>query len=133
MKLTGNAAVTRMQHTVSMLASGKVLVAGGLNGVIFLNSAELYNPSTGTWTTAGDMNIARSFHTASVLPDGRIIIVGRDTGSISLNSAELCIIRSSEPGHWQTTWVVLQLFREQISGFSQQVWIILEAITPQWC
>ena len=46
-RLTGNTDVTRMHHTASMLASGKVLVAGRLSSVVFLNTVELDNPSIG--------------------------------------------------------------------------------------
>ena len=49
----------RAEHTASVLTNGKVLVAGGDNGSGYLNSAELYDPSTGTWTTTGSMNNAR--------------------------------------------------------------------------
>lgn len=40
-------AVARYAHIASILSNGKVLVAGGYNGA-YLNSAELYDPSTGT-------------------------------------------------------------------------------------
>ncbi|CAF1266057.1 unnamed protein product [Adineta steineri] len=81
--------VARYKHTASTLANGLVLVAGGRNSSSgYLNSAELYNPSTGTWTTAGNMNVARIYHTASVLANGSVLVVGGFNGAY-LNSAEL--------------------------------------------
>ncbi|CAF1553398.1 unnamed protein product, partial [Adineta steineri] len=45
--------VPRYSHTASTLANGSVLVAGGASTSTYTNSAELYNPSTGIWTTTG--------------------------------------------------------------------------------
>ena len=60
-----------------MLANGKVLVIAGNNQnyTAFYNP-ELYDPATGTWTNAGNINNARARHTSTLLPDGRIFIAG---------------------------------------------------------
>ncbi|CAF4158816.1 unnamed protein product, partial [Adineta steineri] len=58
--VTSNMSDARQEHTASVLSNGKVLVTGGFNHNIgFLNSAELYDPSTGIWTTTGSMTNAR--------------------------------------------------------------------------
>ena len=59
----------------SVLTNGTVLVTGGMNKN-FLNSAELYDPSTGVWTITGNMNYARAYHTASVLTNGKVLVTG---------------------------------------------------------
>jgi hypothetical protein len=41
-------------HTATLLSNGKVLVAGGYNGAA-LASAELYDPTSGTWTATGSL------------------------------------------------------------------------------
>ncbi|CAF0735673.1 unnamed protein product [Adineta steineri] len=63
--------VARGYHTASTLPNGLVLVTGGegKNGTA-LNSAELYNPSTGTWTTTGSMSVGRYYHAATTLANG---------------------------------------------------------------
>ena len=50
-------AAARSGHTVTLLPNGKVLVAGG-NGInsSFLNSAELFDPATGIWSSTGAMS-----------------------------------------------------------------------------
>ena len=56
---TGSMSSARNAHTATLLASGEVLVAGGINFITALSSSELYNPSTGAWTKTGDLNVAR--------------------------------------------------------------------------
>jgi N-acetylneuraminic acid mutarotase len=57
-----------------------VLVAGGTNNTSgVLNSAELFNPATGKWTSTGSMNTARSGHTATLLQNGQVLVAGGDS------------------------------------------------------
>ncbi|CAF4363434.1 unnamed protein product, partial [Adineta steineri] len=85
--MTGNMSVARRSHTASTLANGLVLVAGGYN-VAGLNSAELYDLSTGIWTNTANMSIARYIHTAPTLANGQILVAG-GYNVPDLNSAEL--------------------------------------------
>jgi len=78
----------RIGGAAAAFSSGTlILVTGGYTsttvtpaslqyGNTITNECEIYNPTTGVWTTTGPMITARAHHTLSILPDGRLIAVG---------------------------------------------------------
>jgi hypothetical protein len=81
----------REVDTATLLTNGKVLVAGGeSHDNAALSSAELYDPSTGIWSTNGSMITGRQVHTATLLPNGKVLAAGGwNNSSLYLSSAEL--------------------------------------------
>jgi hypothetical protein len=79
---------SRLNHASTLLADGRVLVSGGFSGTDFgerivpdgvgntLASAEIFNPSTGAWTSTGNMSRSRFGHTSTLLTNGKVLVVG---------------------------------------------------------
>jgi hypothetical protein len=81
---TGTLTSERYAHSATLLQNGRVLVAGGFGntndcqdvGVQAQNTAELYDPVTGLFTSTGNMNAVRSYHTATPLENGKVLVTG---------------------------------------------------------
>lgn len=75
--------LARHRHTATLIGDGRVLVTGGAScgaeeyETCPLDSAELYNPVTGAWTSvASAMSFRRRNHTATLLPNGLVLVAG---------------------------------------------------------
>jgi hypothetical protein len=78
-----------------VLLDGRVLVAGGFSSIGEpLASAELYDPGSGTWTAAPNMDTPGAGQTATLLPDGRVLVVG----GVSSNGTSLASAALYDPG-----------------------------------
>jgi GH25 family lysozyme M1 (1,4-beta-N-acetylmuramidase) len=65
----------RYVHTATLLPNGEVLIAGGANFTNYLASAELYNPTNGTWSVVTNMmSSGRGYATATLLPNGTVLV-----------------------------------------------------------
>ncbi len=103
--LTGSLNTARVDHTATLLPNGKVLVTGGFSYspvYVNLSSAELYDPTSGTWMVTGSLNTARNAHTATLLPSGKVLVAGGFSSDPSpySSSAELYDPTS---GAWMAT------------------------------
>ena len=82
--------VPRVFHTATLLQDGKVLVAGGDNRyTTTYDTAEIFDPSTDTFTPTENMVSARSGHTATLLSNGKVLLVGGFDGTNYTQTAEL--------------------------------------------
>ena len=82
---TGSMSTGRYYATATLLGNGTVLMVGGDyivpnmnsgNGSSPLASAEIYNPATGTWQSAGTTATPHVYATASLLPSGQVLVAG---------------------------------------------------------
>jgi N-acetylneuraminic acid mutarotase len=78
----------RSGHT-STLLGGNILVAGGVTGSRTLQTAEMLDPSTMTFTSVGNMTLGRNQHSDTLLPDGKVLLAGGSTDAVILDSAEV--------------------------------------------
>ncbi len=101
---TGNMIAARQFHTATLVnvpnntgsATAEVLITGGADATNTpLSSAELYNPTTGSFSATGSMTYGREYQTASPLPTGEVLMAGGlsyDSATASfvvLDSAEI--------------------------------------------
>lgn len=112
---TGAPASLQMSANLTLLSDGRVLMTGGFSynaGIgTTLAGAQIYNPTTESWTTTGSMGIGRGYHFAVLLMDGKVLAGGGLTGSDSpawappVASAE---IFNPNTGLWSPTGAMAQ-------------------------
>lgn len=107
---TGNLNVARTSARAVLLANGTVLAMGGCINSDCLGStttsAEVYNPSTGKWTTTGSMLRGRAEFVTVLLSSGKVLVAGGCT-SYSANGC-LAVTTAAElynpsTGKWSAT------------------------------
>ncbi|MGH9152708.1 MAG: IPT/TIG domain-containing protein [Acidimicrobiales bacterium] len=117
---TGSMSVPRVAHTMTLLPNGKVLAAGGCpNGFCVFDfgtteqSAELYDPLTGTWATTGSMTEPRWLHGATLIDPavgncgsncGKVLVAfGAGEGSGFGESVATAELYDPSTGTWEAT------------------------------
>ena len=89
----------RVGHSATLLSNGRVLIAGGSSGRHFEGgrwmgevaaTAELFDPATRTFRSAGSMTTPRAHQAAVRLADGQVLLAGGYNGVVdALGSAEI--------------------------------------------
>jgi hypothetical protein len=151
-KLTGSLSTARAFFTLTKLANGLVLAAGGctaldINGCTTVtNSAEIYNPATGSWTHTSAMVTGRATQTATLLSNGAVLVAGgANAAGDALASSELFTVTTGwkltgkmNSAHAEHTATLLTSGKvvvaggENVSGFSQSVAEIYTPATGKW-
>jgi len=78
--------IPRLFHAATLLSNGKVFVVGGFIFVgaspVATASAELYDPSPGTFSTTSSFGTAQSGLAAVVLSDGNVLVRSLSTAEV---------------------------------------------------
>ncbi|MFE6839068.1 Kelch repeat-containing protein [Streptomyces sp. NPDC057705] len=97
----------RRMHSLTPLADGRVLAAGGITGTQAyppraVATAELYDPATGSWTLTGALHEPRHSHSATRLPDGRVLVAGGERHRDAVSPRALATAELYDPatGTW---------------------------------
>ncbi|HEV3462291.1 MAG TPA: kelch repeat-containing protein [Candidatus Dormibacteraeota bacterium] len=93
---TAPMALYRLDQTATLLSDGRVLVAGGQDGLISFDSVEIYDTRQDRWQAAAPMVTGRSGHAAALLANGDVLVAGGtystvvpSNASAPLSSAEI--------------------------------------------
>ena len=121
---TGSMAYARRQMNATLLPTGDVLVTGGTSASGFNNAAgavhaaELWSPTTGTWTTLASNAVIRMYHSTSLLlPDGRVLHTGSGDGANA--PRELSYELYSPPYLFRGARPTLSGFTPAVVGYGQ--------------
>lgn len=98
----------RTYHTATLLTNGMVLVAGGemmggVNGSGVFASSELYDPSSNTWSAAGNLATARFDHTATLLTNGMVLVAGGVNGAFVIPALATAELYNPATNTWSAT------------------------------
>ena len=112
----GPMTLPRVRHSATLLADGRVLVAGGATwrerslpdgARTFLQpvtASELWDPVRRKWTPTGDMSGERQDHTATRLADGRVLVCcGNSREGLQLDAVGTAELWSPATGQWTET------------------------------
>ncbi len=90
---THNIGVNPPSGPLTMLATGKVLLAGGESGYGTDALCRLYDASSLSWLLTGSMHQARAVHTATLLQNGQVLAAG---GEMKTSNGTFSVLSSAE-------------------------------------
>ncbi len=76
-----NMMVARTGHSATLLADGRVLIAGGSGDRGNLNGADLFDPATSGFVPTGSLVDAQAYQEGTLLRSGEVLIAGGWTGT----------------------------------------------------
>jgi hypothetical protein len=95
-KSASSMSTTRIRHTATRLAEGKVLLLGGIPALQNIHSqppapryAEIYDPATQTFSAPDNLAISRQKYTVTLLHTGEALLAGGKILDLTVSTAEL--------------------------------------------
>jgi Galactose oxidase, central domain len=89
--------------TATLLRDGSVLVTGGTDANGACTSAELYDPTSGTWAVTGSRVNQTCNFAATLLPDGRVLVAGGDHSVFPFGGQDSAELYDPQSGTWTAT------------------------------
>lgn len=103
-----------------LLQNGMVLVAGGYtkdsSGFGYTATAEVFNPSTTTWSAVPSMSTPRAEFAATLLADGRVLVAGGVNSAANISGINLDSAEIYDPG--ANSWTPTPTMPTQRSDFT---------------
>jgi hypothetical protein len=96
----GTMSVARYVHAAVTLPSGRVLVAGGDDDVVFHTAADAYDPASNAWAPVASLLRAQRYHGAR-LSTGEALFVGGEAHDHA--AAPSAYLFDEDPGEWNPT------------------------------
>jgi hypothetical protein len=98
----------RLDHTQTLLDNGTVLVTGGTDGTVVHDTAEIYDPSTDSFTVVSSrMTVDRQRHAAVKIDNGNVLIIGGVSSTQgNLNSMEIYDTTTGQFTNVQSTMTI---------------------------
>jgi hypothetical protein len=98
----------RLWPTVTLLVDGRVLIAGGAKHKGYGDTAEVFDPASGTVSELVQLERIRVEHTATRLDDGRVLLAGGDASAeifdpVTLTTAGPFPLLARRRGHTATS------------------------------
>jgi N-acetylneuraminic acid mutarotase len=90
--------IARLNATMTVLQDGRVLVVGGSGNGGPFGSAEIFDPTTGTWALTGGLQVSRVLHSATLLPNGKVLVAGGENDSLQAEAT--CELYDPQTGSW---------------------------------
>ncbi|KFE71311.1 kelch repeat-containing protein [Hyalangium minutum] len=93
------------KQSATLLADGRVLVAGGADSVGWTASAAVYSPATRTWASTASMFVKRYGHGATLLSSGEVLVTGGEISNVPTATTERY---SATTGTWSAAAAMSQ-------------------------
>jgi len=124
----------RAVHTATLLPDGRVLLAGGTDGVDAMNSLEVYDPDTRQFTEADSVLVRERYGHQAVLVEDRIILFGGFDGyealpyaaAISVDGLEVTDIIGA---HSRETRMLVGRLNPTVTALADGAWLIAGGFT----
>ena len=102
--------VSRTDHTATTLHDGRILIVGGFRNLSHLGmitEAEIYDPSSDTWTLISSMLIGHLGHSATLLNDGNVLVIGPEWGGGG-HLRRIVDLYNTSSGKWSSAGETIQ-------------------------